>query len=178
MKKIIYLTILILTVFASCKDDVETPKYTFDENGDVVVANDNKALRTTDLFNSVVCGHCWKVTNIEHTEIKEEDCDGNRSDHIFYIEKETCIVYTFTDAVPEGYKSVRKITYDENSGKITNEYNNVMLTIISINPDNTITAFDKRSHLYRSILTLSPMSEEEYKTFDSEVEKAIKGYYE
>ena len=178
MKKIIYLTILILTVFASCKDDVETPKYTFDENGDVVVANDNKALRTTDLFNSVVCDHCWKVTNIEHTEIKEEDCDGNRSDHIFYIEKETCIVYTFTDAVPGGNKCVRKIAYDENSGKITNEYNNVMLTIISINPDNTITAYNKNSHLYRSILTLSPMSEEEYKTFDSEVEKAIKGYYE
>ena len=175
MKRLFYLTIIILSVFASCKDDVETPKYSLVENGDVVVANDNKALRTTDLFNSVVCGRCWKITNAEFLT-KTEEHDGFAIDSHFFFEKDSCTIYINRDYDPSMLKVKIRTNYDETSGKLTNEYNHVTLTLISINADHTITAFEKEYGFYPAILTLTQISEEEYKKLDSDVEK-MKEYY-
>ena len=177
MKKIIYLTILILTVFASCKDDVETPKYSLDENGDVVVANDNKALRTTDLFNSIVCGHCWKITNIEHLTKKESvNYDGYSEYSHFVFEKDSCTIYINQDRDPFMFKVKLRTNYDETSGKLTNECNHVTLTLISINADHTITAFKKDYDNDPTILTLSPLSKEEYDKLESWTKQCMNDY--
>ena len=177
MKRLFYLTIIILSVFASCKDDVETPKYSLDENGDVVVANDNKALRTTDLFNSVVCGRCWKITNAEFLT-KTEEHDGFAIDSHFVFEKDSCTIYINRDYDPSMLKVKLRTNYDETSGKLTNEYNHVTLTLISINADHTITAFEKEYGFYPAILTLTQISEEEYKKLDSDIEEAMNEHNE
>ena len=171
MKRLIFLTIIILSVFASCKDDVATPKYSLDENGDVVVANDNKALRTTDLFNSVVCGHCWEVSNIEY--LKDEYRGGANN---FLFGKDSCTLYFSKCDIPFQWKSKIKLTYDEISGKLTNDKKQEILTIISINPDNTITAIDRNYISNPSILTLTPMDKEEFKKMDSDVEKTMREF--
>ena len=175
MKRLFYLTIIILSVFASCKDDVETPKYSLDENGDVVVANDNKALRTTDLFNSVVCGRCWKITNAEFLT-KTEEHDGFAIDSHFFFEKESCTIYINRDYDPSMLKVKLRTNYDETSGKLTNEYNHVTLTLISINADHTITAFKKGYDNDPTILTLSPLSKEEYDKLESWTKQCMNDY--
>ena len=168
MKKIIYLTILILTVFASCKDDVETPKYSLDENGDVVVANDNKALRTTDLFNSIVCGHCWTPTDIEIIDKRGEGLLGT-SIYTFDFGTDSCTIYSRILSIPANAKWKAKISYDENTGKLFDNKNRELLTILSINADKTITAYDKVYNPYY-IITFSPMSEEAFKELDAQSE--------
>ena len=177
MKRLFYLTIIILSVFASCKDDVETPKYSLDENGDIVVANDNKALRTAELFNSVVCGHCWKITNAEFLT-KTEEHDGFSVDSHFFFEKNACTIYCESDNPTPIFKFNVKTSYNEESGKLISENNNEMLTIISINSDNTITAFEKEYDFYPAILTLTKISEDEYKILVTGVEKAMKEHNE
>ena len=176
MKRLFYLTIIILSVFASCKDDVETPKYSLDENGDVVVANDNKALRTAELFNSVVCGHCWKITNKEFL-VKGEEWLGYSVYTHFFFEADSCTIYGDTDNIPFLYKFKKGTNYDENTGKLKDKNNKDIVTIISINADNTITAFKKEYTIKDPvILTLTQISEEEQKKLDSDVEK-MKEYY-
>ena len=175
MKRLFYLTIIILSVFASCKDDEETPKYSLDENGDVVVANDNKALRTADLFNSVVCGRCWKITNAEFLT-KTEEHDGFAIDSHFVFEKDSCTIYINRDYDPSMLKVKLRTNYDETSGKLTNEYNHVTLTLISINADHTITAFKKDYDNDPTILTLSPLSKEEYDKLESWTKQCMNDY--
>ncbi|MBO4598462.1 MAG: hypothetical protein J5676_11410 [Bacteroidaceae bacterium] len=145
------------------KISVDSSLYSLDENGDVIVANDNKANRTAELFKSVVCGHAWKIERKQYFIEKYKEWIGlSPSTHFYFANDSICFDY-YKDNADAYYmtKCGYAIHYDENTGKITNKFNtidNTFLSIISINKDNTITVFQKE--LNPAILTLRLIDDE------------------
>ena len=170
MKIRLYLQVIfyVICLMSCTKESVETDEYSFDSDGNIVLTNTSSSERSEAKFESIVCGHCWETSSIKKTNGATDEYIVGFLVHKFYIANGTCICYTFTDSEPVVYKQQVNTTYNELTGKLTDTNGNELLTIISINSDNSITAYDTNATPYKyTILTMRPMQDDDYATMDS-----------
>ena len=183
--KYIYLLSALLFLSACSKDDggtgseVENKEaerekipsaYSFDENGRLVILT-TKERRSAKDFAEKVCGSCWRI--IRYNKI---DADGTvesrqyESDLVgfgfsrYYFEADSTIEYIHDDSLPGTFPFSHPTIYDEDTGLMLDENGIPIISIVSINDDNTLTLILWDNPYPDPLqLTYQRMTEKEYK---------------
>lgn len=143
-------------------------KYAYDNDGQPIATTDAEKHSAGD-FEEKVCGWCWKIIACNKIEsdgtVAAEpyfsDMGGFVYRH-FYFEKGRTIRYIHSDSNPFPVSQVLQTTFDEATGNVVDADGNKVVTIVSINADNTITALDGSGFIQ---LTYYPMTTKEYEQY-------------